>query len=355
MGEDGADVSCTTSSVPDVSGCTLCGRGPRDTVHVTRRSTQDRMAESAGVVQGMPSGKNRKARAVSVDVCHSLTCKGCGNAFTSGRRRGYCMPACRKKPVYVIECKQCGKTHQAAHKSAKYCSATCAAQSKPIIVYWKLCEFCGNEFPSNPANTGRWLEVVKDAALDKDAEFCSRECSVYARSFRSPEHRWLVQQQKDAARMLRQQHEPILVAQGFVSRRGVERIRQQVRNWKNRTYKTCVECGQSVGTYNRRCRECRDKWLQQLKRENRKHRGRCRRFGGKYDPAVTFKAVSGRDGMRCQWCKRKVKRTGVAVDGQAHLDHVIPLSRGGDHTMGNVVLSCRKCNCKKSAKVLTLF
>lgn len=292
-------------------------------------------------------------------IVHQLQCIRCGNAFVTDHKRKYCTAKCRQddqneKSQFEITCMRCGKQSMARHRRTKYCSISCAKR-EAIIVYWKLCKWCGNQFPSNPSNIGRWLEVVKDAAVDKDAEFCSVECSVYARSFRSPEHRWLVQQQKDANRMLRQQHEPRLVTEGYVSRSGVKRIRQQVRNWENRTHKTCVECGQSVGTYNRRCRGCRDKWLQQLKRENRKHRGRCRRFGGKYDPAVTFMAVSGRDGMRCQWCKRKVKRTAMAIDGQAHLDHVIPLSRGGDHTMDNVVLSCRKCNCKKSAKVLTLF
>ena len=33
-------------------------------------------------------------------------------------------------------------------------------------------------------------------------------------------------------------------------------------------------------------------------------------------------------------------------------DHVIPLSRGGKHTPGNVVRACRQCNSRKNARTL---
>lgn len=35
-----------------------------------------------------------------------------------------------------------------------------------------------------------------------------------------------------------------------------------------------------------------------------------------------------------------------------HMDHVIPLSRGGRHAIGNVLPSCKSCNLSKSAKLL---
>lgn len=52
---------------------------------------------------------------------------------------------------------------------------------------------------------------------------------------------------------------------------------------------------------------------------------------------VTRRAVFGRDGHRCQYC-----------DGPADsIDHVIPRSRGGQHTWDNVVACCRRCNVRK--------
>lgn len=44
---------------------------------------------------------------------------------------------------------------------------------------------------------------------------------------------------------------------------------------------------------------------------------------------------------RCVYC-------GVKPDVLTQ-DHIIPLSKGGDHTMSNIVPACRSCNCSKKA------
>ena len=38
----------------------------------------------------------------------------------------------------------------------------------------------------------------------------------------------------------------------------------------------------------------------------------------------------------------------VTRDDYAHLDHIIPLSKGGPHLLSNVQTLCRKCNLEKS-------
>lgn len=35
------------------------------------------------------------------------------------------------------------------------------------------------------------------------------------------------------------------------------------------------------------------------------------------------------------------------------LDHVIPISRGGRHSIGNLVAACRSCNSRKNARFIT--
>jgi 5-methylcytosine-specific restriction endonuclease McrA len=56
---------------------------------------------------------------------------------------------------------------------------------------------------------------------------------------------------------------------------------------------------------------------------------------------VTRRAVFGRDGNRCQYC------TGPAES----IDHVLPRSRGGQHTWDNVVACCRRCNVRKGNRL----
>ncbi len=48
----------------------------------------------------------------------------------------------------------------------------------------------------------------------------------------------------------------------------------------------------------------------------------------------------------CYWCERKRTLT---------QDHVIPLSKGGKHIASNIVAACRSCNCRKGARIITLF
>lgn len=43
----------------------------------------------------------------------------------------------------------------------------------------------------------------------------------------------------------------------------------------------------------------------------------------------------------CFYCREKVGRE------QLTMDHVVPLSRGGESKKGNVVAACKKCNNKK--------
>src|SRR3970040_652023 len=56
---------------------------------------------------------------------------------------------------------------------------------------------------------------------------------------------------------------------------------------------------------------------------------------------VTRRAVFGRDGHRCQYCGGPAES----------LDHVLPRSRGGDHTWENVVACCRPCNISKGDRL----
>lgn len=53
---------------------------------------------------------------------------------------------------------------------------------------------------------------------------------------------------------------------------------------------------------------------------------------------VSRRAVFGRDGNRCQYC-------GAPAES---IDHVLPRSKGGDHSWENVVACCRSCNLRKA-------
>jgi 5-methylcytosine-specific restriction endonuclease McrA len=54
--------------------------------------------------------------------------------------------------------------------------------------------------------------------------------------------------------------------------------------------------------------------------------------------------VLTRDGMRCCYCGEKKRPRDLDYD------HVLPRSRGGKTTWGNIVTSCKPCNRRKGSK-----
>ena len=53
--------------------------------------------------------------------------------------------------------------------------------------------------------------------------------------------------------------------------------------------------------------------------------------------ALSRRAIFARDDHRCQYC-------GGVADS---IDHIMPRSRGGEHTWDNVAAACRRCNLSK--------
>lgn len=60
-------------------------------------------------------------------------------------------------------------------------------------------------------------------------------------------------------------------------------------------------------------------------------------------------ALKDKQENKCYYCKSDLDFT---IPRSVHLDHVIPLSKNGKHTLDNVVWSCQTCNLTKSDKLL---
>ena len=58
----------------------------------------------------------------------------------------------------------------------------------------------------------------------------------------------------------------------------------------------------------------------------------------KHSRRPTKKMLWLRDEGTCQYCKKKVSVSNATID------HVLPKSRGGSHSWGNLVIACSKCN-----------
>lgn len=55
-------------------------------------------------------------------------------------------------------------------------------------------------------------------------------------------------------------------------------------------------------------------------------------------------AKGERQGWRCYWCGQPCK-------AEYHIDHIVPLSKGGSNTADNICIACPPCNLSKGGQM----
>ena len=100
-----------------------------------------------------------------------------------------------------------------------------------------------------------------------------------------------------------------------------------------------------------RCRSCAAEQSRRWARENpdAKRAKDARRRARK--AAATVEDFSAAD-LATSWDERGLYACVYCGGPAEHADHVVPLSRGGAHVVGNLVPACAKCNTSKSARTL---
>jgi 5-methylcytosine-specific restriction endonuclease McrA len=71
------------------------------------------------------------------------------------------------------------------------------------------------------------------------------------------------------------------------------------------------------------------------------HRRRALKLGGGVY-SITIEEVKSMMKRPCFYCGEESK----------HIDHIVPLSRGGRHSIGNLIQACASCNLSKSNKFI---
>jgi 5-methylcytosine-specific restriction endonuclease McrA len=76
-------------------------------------------------------------------------------------------------------------------------------------------------------------------------------------------------------------------------------------------------------------------------KQHYKHKRRAQEsVGASYSEVLTWRKAQPKV---CHWC-------GCDCSADVIVDHYFPLSKGGKHEISNMVISCRSCNARKSAK-----
>ena len=92
------------------------------------------------------------------------------------------------------------------------------------------------------------------------------------------------------------------------------------------------------------------------KKACRKHWQKALWYGRPYDVSITLKRLIERNGLRCAICGEMCdlndfSRNGFAGARHPSIDHIIPLSKGGDHVWDNVQVTHIICNEIKGDKL----
>lgn len=261
-----------------------------------------------------------------------------------GRRRKFC-PDCvangayvkRAQPVAIVKtCQHCAAAFVTSRSGKKFCTEQCQRDSEKLRDYRpeKLCVECGKPFKA-------WKPKQR---------CCSRECADKTRneSLRLPPR-------YDLNAILWWSASCRLCAKSFPVNRHGRLYCSDSCAWKwyslgetAHDVLTCVECGDTWvrWTGNGKRNFCTTKCGQrhQARVTKRKRSKRIRTCAKR--ESISLPHLAERDGWRCHLCGGKVSRDTWSMD------HLIPLSAGGDHTYANVALAHHRCNTLRGARGL---
>lgn len=213
-----------------------------------------------------------------------------------------------KGPAPFVECEHCGTKWQ-TWQHARWCSDACANKNRKRNTIPLVCWRCGESF----------------MGARRSQRFCSAACG-----------------RAKGTGLARHAMQYPLVATG-----GPTCV---VKQPKPRTWYGCgcVDCGEAFTATTMRSycsRLC-------MKRANRRQRKALERGATKRE-RVYRKKVYERDSWCCQLCGFPVDpNPSRPTDRHApSLDHILPLSLGGEHTYDNVQLAHYACNSAKGPRI----
>lgn len=244
-------------------------------------------------------------------MAYALTCEytPCGTEFSAPRKRMYCAPLCERR-AYTARRTADGRLAAMRVQQRAYN----AAYQKANADRWKVerkCLVCG----------AAWM------TMRRDAKYCSSSClsAAYTGQQNAPSRRALAQ-------------------------RRLQRAARGVRGEGVWADAACMHCGARYvvrvrgGAAAAHCsRACYDRTKGAVRR--------ARERAVEREPIYRAR-VFQRDDWRCHLCGEDIDRSAVAPAPLAPtLDHVIPIARGGGHTMTNIKAAHFICNSTKSDRL----
>lgn len=254
---------------------------------------------------------------------HRKTCsKLCQRECVSRARRGR---VSYTHPIAPSACDVCGRlfVRRARKDKGKYCDMWCKNEGMRRLTRLPIKEAMSR-------NTDK-CETCGKVLIGQGKRFCSNKCAGVR----------LVTRTCD-------------VCGGRVKQRHVSCQHCGTRLATATHITPCVKCGRDKGAKDNRVKYCASCAAsnKRLGKRARKALRRARKKAATNIERIDPRVVYQRDKGICQLCGKRVRaNANPQSNSGASLDHIIPLSKGGDHTYKNIQLAHRGCNSKQNVSV----
>ena len=214
----------------------------------------------------------------------------------------------------LTTCAHCHKQLPSERRrTMKYCSGTCRQRA-----------WTDAHRDQERQRSRQWYKTNRDLVIERANERARSERERDPESVRTQTRermaRWRAEHPDKARELSREHYEANASARREQARRRYasdpERFREQSRQWRKA----------NPGQMN-----------------DQRRRRRAMQKGAAVVETIKLDVLFERDGRRCHLCRKKMLRKHASVD------HLIPLSQGGDHSWVNVALAHHSCNARRGA------
>ena len=209
-----------------------------------------------------------------------------------------------------LQCAKCGITVLRATYNQKYCKTCGAAAERESVKQWR------HEHPDYMPN---WRRAHREILREQERKWRDKHPEYYE-YIREYQRVWMHKYRKEYP-------ERVSLCNRKHYQKNQEYEQERVRKWQQEHP------------------EAASIW-----RNNR--RARVKGNGGSHT-AEELRALIALQEYRCFYCNTPFFDN--TLNSKYHIDHKIPLSRGGSNDISNIVFACAKCNLSKSTKTAEEF